>query len=83
MLHDQSPSSLLETHKASGFCCLSLNRNCVESATLKTQNVLELTVILSFIILIFLPQDIQTLYGRILILNMEIYFCDIQRSATG
>lgn len=60
MLHDQSPTSLLETHKASDFCCLSLNRNCVESATLKTQNALELTVILSFITLIFLPQDIQS-----------------------
>ena len=60
MLHDQSPSSLLETHKASDFCCLSLNRNCAESATLKTQNALELTVILSFITLIFLPQDIQS-----------------------
>ena len=69
--------------KPVAFVVLSLNRNCVESATLKTQNVLELTVILSFIILIFLPQDLQTLYGRILILNMEIYFCDIQRSATG
>ena len=60
MLHDQSPTSLLETHKASDFCCLSLNRNCVESATLKTQNALEFTVILSFITLIFLPQDIQS-----------------------
>ena len=71
MLPDQSPSSfLLETWSKWLFLFIFSYKLRWKCHT-KNQNVLELSVILPFILLMFAPWDPQTIYRQILILKME------------